>query len=579
MGEEPSLQKDFNPLLATALMKDVQISLFRQAFKNSGSGMMITDAQSRIISVNDALIKMSGFSETELYGKKPAIFSSGRQTPEFYRNFWETLQRSGHWEGEIWNQKKDKTVYPVLLSITRIRDSSTNEVFYSASYTNLTQVKLVEKQLNYLASHDAVTGLPNRVWFQAKLDELITENEAHTLKFGLFGLNVRRFKSISDSLGREIGDKLLNRAAERLEKLKPESSILACNSGHEFLILAFDIENAGECIQIANRIIEGFLSPFIIDEHEIYLSLSAGISIFPDDATNSKEILRNVAHAVSRAKMNGTNNHEFFQEDMNEFGVRQLQLEADLRRAIAENQFILYYQPKWSNKDQCFEGFEALIRWNHPEFGILPPGAFIPLAEMTGLVPLLTDWVLEEAIRQLKLWQPLYPSLRVAVNISAQGFLDEKLPRQIRNLLTKYNVSAENLELEITESLAMNDTEATIAQMQVLKDIGTSLAIDDFGTGYSSLSYLRRFPIDCLKIDRSFIREIEAEHLDNQKTDRSLAASIIGLGHSLGLKVVAEGVETLEQRNYLAAIGCDILQGYQLGKPEPAEVAIQCMKV
>jgi diguanylate cyclase (GGDEF)-like protein/PAS domain S-box-containing protein len=528
---------------------------------------MITDGDNNIVSVNAAFTRITGYEAGEVIGKNPRLLRSERHDAAFYQELWDTLNTTGHWQGEIWDKRKNGEEYPKWLAITVVLGERDIVANYIAIFADITERKEAEGKIQYLAHFDSLTGLPNRALLQDRLKQALAAASRHKKQLSLLFLDLDHFKNINDSLGHDVGDLLLQAVAERLQGCVREGDTVSRLGGDEFVVVLLDIQKSDNAAYVAQKIVDELAVPFSLGEHVLYVTSSIGISLFPEDGRNSDILIRNADSAMYSAKTGGRNDYRFFTQDMNEQALARLALEIDLRQALALGEFRLHYQPQISSETGKVIGMEALIRWQHPVRGMVSPASFIPLAEELGLIVSIGDWVLREACRQNRAWQVQgLPPVPIAVNLSALQFLQQNLPDKIHAILEETGLEPRYLELELTESTFMQDAEQTITMLQTLKAMGLQLAIDDFGTGYSSLSYLKRFPIDKLKIDQSFVR-----HLASDPDDAAIARTIINMGHSLRLEVIAEGVETAEQLVFLETEGCDHIQGYYFSKPLAAD--------
>ena len=436
------------------------------------------------------------------------------------------------------------------------------------------QRKVAEDRLRYIATHDSLTDLPNRSLFNERLRHALHQGTRYNRGIAVMFIDIDRFKVVNDSLGHSAGDRLLQDCAKRLTECLRESDTVARLGGDEFVVMVENFTAPKDAIAVAQKVLTGLAKPFFVDGQEFLMSASIGISIFPGDGEDAETLLKNADIAMYRAKDQGRNNYQFYSAQMNKHTFERLAMESSLRRAIDRNEFLLHYQPKLDLRTGAIAGVEALVRWQHPEWGMVSPAQFIPLAEETGLIVQIGEWVLKTACEQNKRWRDQgIPPMRVAVNLSARQFTQKTLLSDVARIIAQSGLNPDCLELEITESLVMHNPEGAAETLHKLKDMGISLSIDDFGTGYSSLAYLKRFPIDCVKIDRSFIKDIPTE-----ADDMAITNGIIALGHSLRLKVIAEGVETKEQQDFLRSNGCDEMQGFLFSKPLPAEQVTALLK-
>lgn len=541
--------------------------LAAKVLENMNESVIVTDVNGNIISVNPAFTKVTGYTEDEVIGKNPRILSSGRHDSEFYRQMWTIIHQEGMWEGEIWNKRKNGEIYLEGVTISAVKDEHGQLNHYVAVFRDITEHRRLEEQIEYQAYHDTLTQLPNRVLLYDRLNQAIARARRHQKKLAVMFLDLDRFKRINDTLGHSTGDQLLKAVAERLTGVMRTSDTVARQGGDEFIILLPEIEEIQDAVTVSEKIIETLKKPFFLEGHELFITTSIGISIFPDDGSDRETLIKNADTAMYRAKEQGRNNFQFYQSDHFEGSYERLSMETDLRKALSRGEFVLYYQPRVELESGKIVGMEALIRWNHPQYGIISPAQFIPMAEETGLIISLGKWVLSEACRQNKIWQERgFSNLKVAVNLSMMQFKQKELADQIKVVLEETGLDPQYLEMELTESILMNNPDVTLNTLHKLKGMGIRIALDDFGTGYSSLNYLKRFPIDMIKIDQSFVRDIM-----NNQDDRAIVTAMINLAHSLNLRVIAEGVEKIEQLQFLMEMGCDEVQGYYCSHPIPAE--------
>jgi len=542
------------------------LRLANTVFENSPTAILITDRDNQIISVNQAFTDITGFTFDEVIGKNPRVFKSGRHDNAFYAAMWETLARQGHWAGEVWDRRKDGEIYPKWLSISLVRDPVSEQVSkHIGMFTDISERKRAEERIAHLAHHDPLTGLSNRFSLMARLEQAFAEARRKERKVAVIFLDLDRFKTINDSLGHHIGDQLLVHVAHRLNTRMRKSDIVARFGGDEFVVAMTDITGADDVMATASALIDEVARPITCEGTQLNTSASLGISLFPDDGDDVTAIMRTADTAMYHAKTSGRNNYQFFAAEMNVAATDRLQLETRLRSALANNEFELHYQLQVAADGLRPTGVEALLRWNDPKHGLTPPDRFIPICEETGMIVEVGDWVLRQACAQACAWNAAGHPLRMAVNISARQLRRNNFVERITAALAASGLPATQLELEITESAIMERPQEAIEQLRALKAMGVALAIDDFGTGYSSLAYLKLFPLDRLKIDKAFTRDIESD-----PNDLAIALGTIALAHSLGLKVIAEGVENAQQARLLHQHGCDELQGYLFSRPLPA---------
>ena len=537
-----------------------------RAVEQSANAVIITDRDGVIEYVNPWFTKITGYSAAEVVGLTPSIFKSGATLPETYKRLWDTLLSGKEWHGELYNTKKNGDLYWCLEAISPLKNEAGEVTHFVAITEDISERKQSEQTIRHLAFHDALTGLPNRRLFRDRLEQAIAAGQRNKTRFALMLLDLDHFKTVNDTLGHDAGDELLIVVATRLGERIRATDTLARMGGDEFALLACDISHPDDAARLAGLLQQALSQPIVIQGRELYLSTSVGITMFPDDTQDVEALVKHADIALYRAKDMGRDNFQFFTADMNRKIVERMNLVNNMRVAIERQQFVLHYQPQVDMASGAIHSVEALIRWHHPEMGVVAPGQFIALAEETGMITPIGEWVLRTACAQARSWQLAGMPLRVAVNLSGRQFLQGDLAAKIAAILDECGLDASLLEVEITESMLMQDTAQTNAALTALHRLGLKISIDDFGTGYSSLSYLKRMPIDILKIDQSFVRDI---HTDPD--DRSIVTAVIALAHSLHLQVVAEGVETPEQLAFLRSQDCDTVQGYLFSRPVPAE--------
>ena len=547
-----------------------QMLLLASAVQYSGEAILITDAENRIVTVNPAFTRLTGYEEAEVVGRNPRFLSAGRTSADEYAQLWNSLNENGFWQGEIWDRRKDGGVYPKWMSISVIRDENGGVRYYVAHFTDVSSERAAEERLHHIAHHDVLTGLFNRFSLKDHLDQALAASRRDGSRVALLFIDLDRFKVINDTLGHHVGDELLIEVAHRLQETVRDSDVVARLGGDEFVIMLTGIDHSSAIALVAEKLVFNVGRSYQIGGLDLYTSPSIGIAIYPTDGVDGETLMKNADAAMYHAKMAGRNNFQFFDQKMNDAAIDRLKIEHSLRLALANDEFCLHYQPVIDLVSGRVCSVEALVRWQHPEKGLLMPGRFIGIAEETGLIQPIGEWVLWAACRQLAAFREAgLGNLRMAINISAIQMRNGNLPMLVRGIMEAFELKAENLMFEITESAAMEQPTETVRILDLLHDMGISIAIDDFGTGYSSLSYLHMFPINHLKLDRSFVSEI------GDDTDGSvICGATIGLAHSLGQKVVAEGIETDEQLSYLKRSGCDMGQGYLFSRPLPADQLI-----
>jgi diguanylate cyclase (GGDEF)-like protein/PAS domain S-box-containing protein len=539
-----------------------RLQLASIAFENINEGIIVTDAERQIIEVNQAFTDITGYDLDDVAYKNPRLLSLGAEPPEFCNNFWDELETYGQWSGEVRNRRKSGEVFTEWLSVKCVHDENGEVTNYVSILTDISQLKEAEDKLRHLAHHDPLTNLPNRIYFQDRLDQALSHADRLGKRLGLLFLDLDNFKNVNDSLGHQIGDKLLRGVSERLSQSLRKHDLIARHGGDEFLVLIEDIESPIALRHIADHIRGSLKSPFQIDNHEFNTSVSIGISIYPDNGLNRDTLLKNADTAMYEAKNRGRNQVAFYTPELTDMVQARISLEGDIRKALNAEQFSLNYQPQFSTSNRKLIGAEVLVRWQHPERGLIPPSEFIPIAEETGLINELGCWITKTACQQAQDWRTKgLKEFTLAINLSPHQLTDSCVDRLTR-ILADTGFPANLLELEITESLLMERGCKAVQQLSAIKDLGVGLAMDDFGTGHSSMSQLKHLPIQKLKIDRSFIRDTP-----DDPNDVAITRSIIALGHALELKVIAEGVETEEQISFLKSEKCDALQGYFLGRP------------
>jgi diguanylate cyclase (GGDEF)-like protein/PAS domain S-box-containing protein len=545
--------------------------LAEKVIESSLEGVMVTDAHSRIVSVNPAFSRMTGYAAEEVVGLNPSVLNSGRQSPAFYARMWDSLLRDGQWEGEVWNRRKSGEVYPQLLHITAIRDSDGQLTHYAALFTDISRLKETEARIRDLAYYDPLTGLPNRRLLEDRLQVELAHAARLRCRLAVMFVDLDRFKRINDSLGHAVGDKLLVEIAARLRGSLRDDDTVARMGGDEFLVIINNLSGPDEAAMTARRLVAALRRPVNIEGRELIVTTSVGVSVYPDDSRDADTLIKHADVAMYRAKDEGRNSFQLFEPTMNARSLERLALETALHRALPRDELLLHFQPVVTAADGALVAVEALLRWQHPDLGLVSPADFIPLAEDTGLIVPIGEWVLRTACERHRQWREAGgPPLHMMVNISARQFREEGFSAMIGSVIAETGMVPECLTLELTESMLMDDTDRAIARLGQLRALGVGLAIDDFGTGYSSLAYLKRFPIDELKIDRLFVRGI-----DRNDRDAALVSAIISLGHSLGLRVIAEGVETQAHLNVLCLQGCDLAQGFHFSRPLPWETFVE----
>jgi diguanylate cyclase (GGDEF)-like protein/PAS domain S-box-containing protein len=543
-----------------------KLRLSATVIEHIADGVVVLDAAGTIVAVNPAFTQITGYSEAEALGKDRTLTRSGRHDEDFYGAMWREQLQNGFWRGEIWNQRKNGELYLEWLTVSAVRDSRGETTHYVGVFSDITKAKESQEKLDHLAHHDPLTALPNRLLFHDRLQHALQRASRDGEQLALLFIDLDRFKNVNDTLGHHIGDELLKQVAKALQERLREGDTLARLGGDEFIVLLEDIDNQYGASLVAEKLVQMFEQPFMVAGHELFVTCSVGISLFPDDATDLNMLIRNADVAMYQAKARGRNGYSFYAPSMTGEGVERLRLETFLRRSIEKDEIFLNYQPQVEIDTGRLIGAEALVRWNHPELGLIPPIRFIPLAEDTGFINQLGKWVLYEACRQMVRWQEAGLHVpKIAVNLSAKQFERGSIVNMVADILRETGLEPQRLQLEVTESVIMNTGDAMVF-INDLHSIGVGLAIDDFGTGYSSLAYLKQLPVQTLKIDRSFIKDISTD-----ANDEAIAIAIIQLGKSMNLSVIAEGVETEEQAAFLLRHGCYQAQGYFYSRPLAAD--------
>jgi diguanylate cyclase (GGDEF)-like protein/PAS domain S-box-containing protein len=539
-----------------------RLRFMANVFESSNEAVIITDAKANIIDVNSTFCRITGYSKDEVIGQNPRIMKSDRHDREFYRDFWESLYETGQWQGEIWDRRKDGEIFPKWLTVTTIKDKKGKATNYIGIFSDITSIKQTEEQLQYYAHYDMLTRLPNRLLFRDRLKQAMYHAKRNKRMLAILFLDLDRFKNINDTLGHHTGDLLLQKVAERLVNAVRINDTVSRLGGDEFIVILNDIADVEQPARIAKKIIDVLAKPIRIMIHELFVTASVGITLFPPDGDSEDQLIKNADTAMYHAKEQGKNRFRFFTQEMNARATEQLRVETNLRLALEREEFVLYYQPRIDLQSDEIVGMEALIRRQEPQW-LVPPGRFIPLAEETGLIIPIGEWTLRNACKQTRDWQEKGISdLRVSVNVSAAHFHEKNLLKLVSDMLEEADLDPRYLELEITERSIMEDIESNVKTLTELKEMGIHISLDDFGTGYSSLNYLRRLPIHTLKIDRSFIKDITVS-----SQGASVVKAIIDLGHSLNLRVLAEGAETEGEFIFLRENKCDELQGYYISVP------------
>ncbi|MFJ8512103.1 EAL domain-containing protein [Lysinibacillus xylanilyticus] len=550
-------------------------ALMTKIFENVSEGIMITDKYKRIELVNPAFEFVTGYKRNEVIGKTPAVLQSGVHELQFYLDMWQKIRQEGNWQGEIWNRRKTGDVYPEWLTIVGVANDEGEITNYCGIFSDLSERKIVENELEKRLLTDSLTEVSNRFAYIERMDNLLesTSTISHSVQHAVYFLDLDRFKQINDTLGHAVGDTILVEVAKRLKTLLKNKDIIARYGGDEFIITLTNVKNAKEAANFAEQIIGIIEQPLDINGQDIFISTSIGISMYPLDGEATEQLIHCADKAMTYSKKNGLNDYAFYFDELKTDSQRVLLLDSELRRAIENREFELHFQPKISMENEEIQGLEALVRWNSERLGFVSPAEFIPYAEETGLIIPLSEVIIEKACEAVIEMRQYGYKTPVAINISSIHFKQQSFLDSVQAILERYNMPANNFEIEVTERTVMNSANETVSKLVRLKKMGFKISIDDFGTGYSSLSYLVRFPLDYLKIDRSFI-----QHIGSLDEKQAVVDAIIQMSHRLKMKVVAEGVEQAQQVDILRKMNCDIIQGYYYSKPLPLHELIEFME-
>lgn len=561
-----------------------KLKINSEILKGIHEAVVITDSEGRITEVNDSHCQLMGYEREEVIGKDTSLFKSGIHDAEFYRQMWHELNTNGHWEGEVYDKRKNGEIFPKWLSISAVEDEAKNDKKFIGIFTDISKLKEQEKRLKQIAHFDSLTQLPNRLLFQERVEQkLLMANRRDGGLVAIFFIDIDHFKHVNDSLGHSVGDQLLITIAKRItESLRASDTVsricsdderapvIARIGGDEFTVALDGIHDIQEITPIITRLQSSLNEPLFLDRKEVFPSASIGISVYPHDGDNYSTLMKHADTAMYCSKKEGRNLFHFFSNEMNMYASKRIELESSLRKALKNGDFTLHYQPKMDMARDHVYGVEALIRWHDQELGFIPPSDFIPVAEETSLILDIGDWVLNTACCQVAEWNKAdNVNIQLAVNLSGRQFKDSELLSKIVTALNKSGLQPSALELEVTETVMIDDIDHAISSLQSLRDIGVSIAIDDFGTGYSSLSYLKQLPVDTLKLDRSFSAQMQ----DDERV-AAITESIIHMGQKLALMIVAEGIETEHQSAQLLEYGCNYQQGFLHARPLPAEAAL-----
>lgn len=552
--------------------QEEKLRLSARLMESSREAMVITDPRGNIIDVNPAFSVITGYRREEVIGGNPRLWKSQHHDAEFYRAMWTALGTSGYWGGEIWNRRKDGEAFPSWQTISAVHDDQGHTSHYVSVFSDISSLVQTREQLAHQAYHDPLTNLPNRLLFQDRLTHALTRAKRDGGQVAVLFIDLDRFKHVNDSLGHPVGDELIRAVAMRLSRAVRKEDTAARTGGDEFIMLMEELRDEQDAAYLADKLLRVLAEPHVIQGHELYITSSIGISLYPRDGDSAEILVRNADAAMYRAKSAGRKTYAFYTQDLTARASERLQIEGDLRRALERRELEVYYQPQIDlAKGRCV-GAEALVRWNHPTLGFLPPDRFIPIAEDSGLIIELGEQVLRTACLQARRWIDAGVELEtIGVNVAGPQLQRSDFVAMVRRVLVETGLPPGHLDLEVTETFIMENADVTFDLLNELRALGVSLSIDDFGTGYSSLAYLKRLPIDRLKLDRAFIKD-----LPEDEEDAAITRAVIALSGSLGLRLVIEGIETAEQKQFLHYLGCREMQGYYYGRPVPAADFVWC---
>ncbi len=543
-----------------------RLQLAAGVFSSAHDGICITDAEERIVEVNDAFVAVTGFCRDELIGKTPRVLSSGRQGLEFYAGMWQSLKQQGFWRGELWNRRRDGEVYPELLTISAVRDEAGEISRYIGIFTDISRIKQHEAKLEHIAHFDALTDIPNRVLLGDRMLQAIAQTRRAGGMMAVCYLDLDGFKPINDSHGHAAGDRLLVEMAQRLKAGLRGGDTVARLGGDEFVLLLIGLEKVEECEQALQRLLESVAQPVFVGLDQVVISASIGVALYPQDDADPDTLMRHADQAMYQAKQAGRNRYHLFDTETDRRARTHREQLSRIEQALENNELVLHYQPKVNMREGVVVGAEALIRWQHPERGLVPPMEFLPLIEGHDLIVRIGEWVIEQALSQIQSWQAAGLNLGVSVNIAARHLQQPDFVDRLRRALGRHpGVPAGQIELEVLETAALEDMLLVSRVIEECRGFGVDFALDDFGTGYSSLTYFKRLPARVLKIDQSFVRDMLKD-----PEDRAIVEGVIGLTRVFHRTVIAEGVESVEHGVALLAMGCDLAQGYGIARPMPA---------
>ena len=543
-----------------------ELRLAASVFAHTHDSVVITDPQNRIIDVNDAFTRISGYTREEVLGKDPRLLKSGRQSLEFYQNLWNSLLTQGYWSGEIWNRNKKGEVYAALTAISVVRDARGDIHHFIGLSADITPMKNHEYDLERIAHYDLLTGIPNRLLLSDRLSQAIVHTQRAANHMAVCYLDLDGFKPVNDQFGHDAGDLLLIEVSRRIKDCLRAGDTVARIGGDEFILLLLDFNQSDECIAVLTRMLNQVAHPVCIDDHIITVSASLGFTLYPEDQADADTLMRHADQAMYVARQRGKNRYHLFDQEQDRLAISRSETLSNIETALRQNEFVLFFQPKVNLRQGKVLGAEALIRWQHPLLGLLPPSAFLPDIEGTELVITLDRWVLNRALEHLEHWHAMGLDICISINIAPRHLLHQDFVTTLQDQFDRHpNLPRHCLELEILETAALEDMNRVIAVMKDCQKLGVKFALDDFGTGYSSLTYLKALPAETLKVDQSFIRDILRD-----PEDLAIVSGIINLANVFHRQIIAEGVETYEHGSLLLKLGCEQAQGYGIAKPMPA---------
>lgn len=561
-----SLDKLFNAVSDSSKESDNTdlINLTSSAFFHSSVAMTITSHDNKIMAVNTAFTEITGFEEDDILGKNPRVLSSGKHDKQFYQEMWTALSRDKKWSGEIWNKRKDGELFLEWITINAITNSAGEITHYCSIFADITERKAAEEAICRLTYNDPLTDLPNRRAFMERLEDTLSISRQGNQLCAILFLDLDNFKDINDTLGHDVGDAVIKETALRLKTCIREDDLIARLGGDEFTVCLLDLSSVDDASTVAQKLLDAMSSPFILGEERLYFSFSIGIALYPEHGDSTQELLKHADQAMYHAKFSGRNKFSFFDVSMAQHALNKTEIVKHLRNSMGSDQFSIHYQPIVNLETGMIDKAESLLRWTHPELGFISPDEFIPIAEDIGLICELGDWVFRQSASQVKSWQEKYiENFQLSINISPKQFQNESCDlEEWIDFLSQKALSNKAISLEITEGVMMNEGSMTEQRLGMLKHAGIEISLDDFGTGYSSLAYLKKLNVDYLKIDRTFIQNIDI-NLD----DQAMCEAIVVMAHKLKIKVIAEGVENKAQLTFLKSVGCDYAQGYWFSKP------------